>query len=335
MASDGRNIKVEALNERRLAAVKLRLAGSPIAEAAERSGLSQPTVISAVKAYQEGGWAAVPVGPRGRGIKKAPAPPSPPAQDIKLFSAPAVFQAPAAYQRAPRELSQTPAILGDPAALTHLQRLEAESIHIMREVVAESANPVMLYSIGKDSSVMLHLARKAFYPATPPFPLLHVDTTWKFREMYAFRDRMARGVRDGADRPREPRGARAWASTRSRTARPIHTDVMKTQALKQALDKHGFDAAFGGARRDEEKSRAKERVFSFRVRAAPLGPEEPAPGALAALQHAQAQGRIDPRLPAVELDRARRLAVHLPREHSRSCRSISPRSARWSSATAR
>jgi sulfate adenylyltransferase subunit 2 len=147
--------------------------------------------------------------------------------------------------------------------LTHLQRLEAESIHIFREVVAECEKPVMLYSIGKDSSVMLHLAKKAFYPAVPPFPLLHVDTTWKFREMYAFRNSMARSIgmdlivhinQDGVDRGINPftHGSQ------------IHTDVMKTQALKQALDKFKFTTAFGGARRDEEKSRAKERIFSFR-----------------------------------------------------------------------
>jgi sulfate adenylyltransferase subunit 2 len=147
--------------------------------------------------------------------------------------------------------------------LTHLQRLEAESIHILREVVAECERPVMLYSIGKDSSVMLHLAMKAFYPAKPPFPLLHVDTTWKFREMIEFRDRMARELglellvhvnQDGLARGINP----------FTHGSAVHTDVMKTQGLKQALDKYGFDAAFGGARRDEEKSRAKERVFSFR-----------------------------------------------------------------------
>ena len=147
--------------------------------------------------------------------------------------------------------------------LTHLQQLEAESIHIIREVVAEFANPVMLYSIGKDSAVMLHLARKAFYPAPPPFPLLHVDTTWKFREMITFRDRMAaecgldlivhvntEGVEKGI--------------TPFTHGSALYTDVMKTEGLKQALDKYKFDAAFGGARRDEEKSRAKERIFSFR-----------------------------------------------------------------------
>jgi sulfate adenylyltransferase subunit 2 len=149
------------------------------------------------------------------------------------------------------------------ATLSHLESLEAESIHIMREVVAECENPVMLYSIGKDSAVMLHVAMKAFYPAKPPFPLLHVDTTWKFREMIEFRDQMADNL-----------GLRLLVHTNleglAQGINPfthgsgIHTDVMKTQALKQALEKHAFDAAFGGARRDEEKSRAKERVFSFR-----------------------------------------------------------------------
>ncbi|MEE2844792.1 MAG: sulfate adenylyltransferase subunit CysD, partial [Planctomycetota bacterium] len=147
--------------------------------------------------------------------------------------------------------------------LTHLKELEAESIHIIREVAAEFSNPVMLYSVGKDSSVMVHLAMKAFYPAKPPFPLMHVDTTWKFREMIEFRENYARkelglevivhineeGVALGID-PLKHSGK--------------HTTVMKTEGLKQALDKHEFDAAFGGARRDEEKSRAKERVFSFR-----------------------------------------------------------------------
>ena len=147
--------------------------------------------------------------------------------------------------------------------LTHLRRLEAEAIHIMREVASRFAKPVMMYSVGKDSAVMLHLARKAFHPGVPPFPLLHVDTTWKFKAMYDFRDQMAResGMdlivhinQDGLDQGVGPfsHGSK------------VHTDVMKTQGLKQALNKYGFDAAFGGARRDEEKSRAKERVFSFR-----------------------------------------------------------------------
>jgi sulfate adenylyltransferase subunit 2 len=147
--------------------------------------------------------------------------------------------------------------------LTHLQRLEAESIHILREVVAECERPVMLYSIGKDSSVMLHLAMKAFYPAKPPFPLLHVDTTWKFREMISFRDQMAAKLGLDLIVHINPDGvARGIGPFTHGSA--VHTDVMKTQGLKQALDKYGFDAAFGGARRDEEKSRAKERVFSFR-----------------------------------------------------------------------
>jgi sulfate adenylyltransferase subunit 2 len=149
------------------------------------------------------------------------------------------------------------------APLTHLQRLEAEAIHIMREVVAECEKPVMLYSIGKDSSVMLHLAMKAFYPAKPPFPFLHVDTTWKFREMIRFRDETAKRL--GLDlivhinQEGLQRGIGPFTHGSA-----VHTDVMKTQGLKQALDQHGFDAAFGGARRDEEKSRAKERIFSFR-----------------------------------------------------------------------
>ncbi|NMG47281.1 sulfate adenylyltransferase subunit CysD [Azoarcus communis] len=147
--------------------------------------------------------------------------------------------------------------------LTHLQRLEAESIHIMREVVAEAENPVMLYSIGKDSAVMLHLARKAFYPSVPPFPLLHVDTRWKFRDMYAFRDHMAQETGMDLLVHINPEGVEKDINPFTHGS-AIHTDIMKTEGLKQALDKYGFDAAFGGARRDEEKSRAKERVFSFR-----------------------------------------------------------------------
>jgi sulfate adenylyltransferase subunit 2 len=149
-----------------------------------------------------------------------------------------------------------------PARLTHLQRLEAESIHIMREVVAECAKPVMLYSIGKDSAVMLHLAAKAFYPSPPPFPLLHVDTTWKFRAMYEMRERMAAQLGFELLVHKNP-------DAQARGINPfdhgsLHTDLWKTEGLKQALDQYGFDAAFGGARRDEEKSRAKERIFSFR-----------------------------------------------------------------------
>jgi sulfate adenylyltransferase subunit 2 len=147
--------------------------------------------------------------------------------------------------------------------LTHLERLEAESIHIMREVVSEAAKPVMLYSVGKDSAVMLHLAIKAFYPSPPPFPLLHVDTTWKFKDMYALREKAASDA--GMDllvyqnSEAESRGINPFDHG------PLHTDMWKTQGLKQALDKYGFDVAFGGARRDEEKSRAKERIFSFRT----------------------------------------------------------------------
>jgi sulfate adenylyltransferase subunit 2 len=147
--------------------------------------------------------------------------------------------------------------------LTHLERLEAEAIHIMREVVAEADKPVMLYSIGKDSSVMLHLALKAFHPAKPPFPLLHVDTTWKFRQMYEFRDRMARELGLDLIVHVNPDGLKMNINPFVHGS-TVHTDIMKTQALKQAIDTYGFDVAFGGARRDEEKSRAKERVFSFR-----------------------------------------------------------------------
>ncbi len=146
--------------------------------------------------------------------------------------------------------------------LTHLQRLEAESIHILREVVAEAERPVMLYSVGKDSAVMLHLARKAFYPSPPPFPLLHVDTTWKFKAMYELRDRAARNAGMELLVHQNPEAKARGINPFDHG--PLHTDMWKTEGLKQALDKHGFDVAFGGARRDEEKSRAKERVFSFR-----------------------------------------------------------------------
>lgn len=147
-------------------------------------------------------------------------------------------------------------------SLTHLERLEAESIHIMREVVAEAERPVMLYSVGKDSAVMLHLARKAFFPAPPPFPLLHVDTTWKFRAMYELRDEAARDAGMELLVHHNPEALEKGINPFDHGA--LHTDMWKTEGLKQALDKWGFDAAFGGARRDEEKSRAKERVFSFR-----------------------------------------------------------------------
>jgi sulfate adenylyltransferase subunit 2 len=152
----------------------------------------------------------------------------------------------------------------DRTSLTHLQRLEAEAIHIMREVVAEAERPVMMYSIGKDSTVMLHLARKAFHPAPPPFPLIHIDSTWEFREMYDLRERVARhyGVEVLVHHNPEAvaRGINPFDHGSA-----IHTDLWRTQGLKQALDQHRFDAAFGGGRRDEEKSRAKERIFSFRT----------------------------------------------------------------------
>ena len=182
--------------------------------------------------------------------------------DLPTITAPAAARADSGKQRR--------------AATSHLRRLEAESIHIMREVAAEFRKPVLLYSIGKDSSVLLHLAMKAFYPGKPPFPLLHVDTTWKFREMIAFRDQRASElgldllVHVNADGVSQGVGPFSHGSAR-------HTDVMKTQALRQALDIHGFDAAIGGARRDEEKSRAKERVFSHRSTAHRWDPKNQRP----------------------------------------------------------
>jgi sulfate adenylyltransferase subunit 2 len=177
-------------------------------------------------------------------------------------------------------MSEAPKPAATPAsnrgALTHLQRLEAESIHILREVVSECERPVMLYSIGKDSSVMLHLAMKAFHPALPPFPLLHVDTTWKFRAMYQFRDAMAKKLGMDLIVHVNEEGLARGIGPFSHGSQ-IHTDVMKTQALKQALDRHGFDAAFGGARRDEEKSRAKERIVSFRSAAHRWDPKQQRP----------------------------------------------------------
>ncbi|MFN3605740.1 MAG: sulfate adenylyltransferase subunit CysD [Cypionkella sp.] len=161
------------------------------------------------------------------------------------------------------------------APLTHLQRLEAESIHILREVVAEAASPVMLYSVGKDSAVMLHLAKKAFYPAPPPFPLLHVDTTWKFRAMYDLREKAARDAGMELLVYHNPEAKAQGINPFDHG--PLHTDMWKTEGLKQALDLHGFDAAFGGARRDEEKSRAKERVFSFRTSAHRWDPKNQRP----------------------------------------------------------
>ena len=159
--------------------------------------------------------------------------------------------------------SLLPELEPEPVRLTHLQRLEAESIDILREAVAEAENPVMLYSIGKDSSVMLRLAMKAFYPSKPPFKLLHVDTTWKFREMIAFRDAMVGTLGMELLVHQNPEAIEKGINPFTHGS-SVHTDVWKTQGLKQALDLHGFDRAFGGARRDEEKSRAKERIFSFR-----------------------------------------------------------------------
>lgn len=166
--------------------------------------------------------------------------------------------------------------LMDPYKLTHLKQLEAESVHIIREVVAEFQNPVMLYSIGKDSSVMLHLALKAFYPGKPPFPLLHIDTTWKFQEMIRFRDEHAQRVGMELIVHTNQDGLREGINPFTHGSR-VYTDVMKTQSLKQALELHGYDAAFGGARRDEERSRAKERVYSFRDRSHRWDPKNQRP----------------------------------------------------------
>ena len=185
----------------------------------------------------------------------------------------------------------------------HLRHLESESIEIMREVVAEFKKPVMLYSIGKDSSVMLRLAIKAFYPAPLPFPLLHVDTTWKFRDMIAFRDETARQLQlnllvyvneDGINQGISP----------IKSGSAVHTHVMKTEALKQALDKYGFDAAFGGARRDEEKSRAKERIFSFRTKNHSWDPRDQRPELWNLINTRIACGGIRSRLSIIQLDRA-------------------------------
>ncbi len=215
----------------------------------------------------------------------------------------------------------------------HLKRLEAESIHIMREVVAEMRNPVMLYSIGKNSSVMLHVAMKAFHPAKPPFPLLHVDTTWKFREMIAFRDETARRLgldlivhinQDGVKRGISPIASGSQ----------LHTQVMKTESLRQALDKGGFDAAFGGARRDEEKARAKERIFSF-VRPRTRGIHAISArnsGACSTPASAKANRCASSRSPTGPSWTSGNMCR---RKTFLSCRSISPRSGLWSSARAR
>jgi sulfate adenylyltransferase subunit 2 len=197
--------------------------------------------------------------------------------------------------------------------LTHLERLEAEAIHILREVVAEADKPVMLYSVGKDSAVMLHLARKAFYPSPPPFPLLHVDTTWKFQEMYKLRDRMA--AESGMELLvyQNPEAAARGINPFDHGA--LHTDMWKTEGLKQALNLHGFDAAFGGARRDEEKSRAKERIISFRTATHGWDPKNQRPELWNLYNARKAPwkkggGREHPRVPDLELDRTRRLAIY-------------------------
>ena len=172
-------------------------------------------------------------------------------------------------------LELEPAVRDQPRALTHLERLEAESIHILREIVAEAERPVMLYSVGKDSAVMLHLAVKAFFPSPPPFPLLHVDTTWKFKAMYEMRERMAAELGFELIVHRNPEALAKGINPFDHGS--LHTDMWKTEGLKQAIDKYGFDAAFGGARRDEEKSRAKERVVSFRSAAHTWDPKNQRP----------------------------------------------------------
>ena len=211
---------------------------------------------------------ACPVQPQARAVSETQ-----PDVGIKPTAALLPFQSPERpmAEAAPRRFSSfstpqpvhPPEERDHPMSLTHLQRLEAESIHIMREVVAEAENPVMLYSIGKDSAVMLHLAKKAFFPSPPPFPLLHVDTTWKFRAMYEMRERMAKEMGMDLLVHHNPEAKELGINPFTHGSQ-IHTDMWKTQGLKQALDKYNFDAAFGGARRDEEKSRAKERIFSFR-----------------------------------------------------------------------
>ena len=188
-------------------------------------------------------------------------------------------------------------------SLTHLQQLEAESIEIMREVVAQAENPVMLYSVGKDSAAMLHVAKKAFFPSPPPFPLLHVDTTWKFQEMYKLREKAAKEAGMGLIVYKNPEAEAQGINPFDHG--PLHTDMWKTEGLKQALDKYGFDAAFGGARRDEEKSRAKERVFSFRSENHQWDPKNQRPEIWSLYNARKAQGesiRVFPMSNWTELD---------------------------------
>ncbi len=194
-------------------------------------------------------------------LKKGRSPSTRTMDKVRAFMAAA--NQPKATMAAPGTTPAADALLASPERLSHLERLEAESIHIIREVAAECEKPVMLYSIGKDSAVMLHLAMKAFYPAKPPFPLMHVDTRWKFRDMYELRDKTAERLGMDLIVHVNPEGIEKDINPFDHGS-ALHTQIMKTEGLKQALDKYGFDAAFGGARRDEEKSRAKERIFSFR-----------------------------------------------------------------------
>ena len=192
--------------------------------------------------------------------------------------------------------------------LTHLDMLEAESIHIIREVVAECEKPVMLYSIGKDSAVMVHLARKAFHPSPPPFPLLHVDTTWKFKAMYELRDRIAHESGMELLVHHNPEAMARGINPFDHGT--VHTDLWKTEGLKQALTKYEFDAAFGGARRDEEKSRAKERVFSFRSTSQRWDPKNQRPELWSLYNARKAKGESIRVFPLFQLDRTRHLAIH-------------------------
>ena len=198
--------------------------------------------------------------------------------------------------------------------MTHLQRLEAEAIHIMREVVAEAENPVMLYSIGKDSSVMLHIAMKAFYPAKPPFPIMHIDTMWKFSEMIDFRNKMAEDLGLELIVHINPEGEQMKMNPFVHGSAK-HTDVMKTQGLKQALDKHGFDVAFGGARRDEGKISSQGEDILIQKREPPLGPKKAEARTLECLQCTQESRRNHQGIPTFKLDRTGYLAVHPSRKN--------------------
>ena len=224
--------------------------------------------------------------------------------------------------------------LATPKILNHLERLEAESIHIMREVVAEARKPVMLYSLGKDSSVMLELARRAFAPGRLPFPLLHVDTLWKFQDMYAFRDRVA--AESGVDLivHVNPEGREMGINPFDHGSE-VHTHVMKTVALRQALDEHGFDAAFGGARRDEEKSRAKERIFSVRTAQHRWDPKNQRPEMWRAYNARVRKGESIRVFPLSNLDRTRRVALRPPAPDPGRASVLRRRAADRASATGR